>query len=198
MILTTKALNFNFSGDSLSYLVISCGPDVVKPGGTINVTVSAKLAVETNQSETAHITIYVSTVSEPEKVITQGDLTLPADASANTAQYTNAIPGDAVNNTYVQMKITHGTKTFSGIALSLVQNPTYFELRDQAQNLQAQNKNLMSTTDTMSQFAYIATFVAIVFIAATAYIIALTLRAGKKRKTFKQTTLQSEEQRKVT
>jgi hypothetical protein len=185
---SAQALDFEFNGDNLNYLMVSCNPDIVKPGpgGTVDVSVTAKLAVATNQTEVMHITIYVDTASETRKTITEGDIILPENMDPAKAQYTVIVPSDAINNTYVQIRINYASRIYSGISLALIQNPTYNELTTQIQNLE-------STNNTISLFAYIATFVAIIFIAATAYIVALTLKASKKPKTFKQTTLSSDE-----
>ncbi|MCW4009688.1 MAG: hypothetical protein NWF05_03590 [Candidatus Bathyarchaeota archaeon] len=188
---TAQALTFEFTGNNLSYLKVSCSPDNVKPGGTINVTVTAKLLFVTNESNIAHIKIYTDTTAEPRKTITEGDMVIPMDATVGTAQYSVSIPTNAINNTYIQMRIDYDGETFSGINLALIQNPTYNDLMAIALILQSQNNKLTENNNTINLFAYVATFIAIVFIASTAYIIAITLKANKKRKNFRQTTLPS-------
>jgi heme/copper-type cytochrome/quinol oxidase subunit 2 len=73
------------------------------------------------------------------------------------------------------MSMSDDWRIFSKITVSLVQNPTYFELK-------TQNSDLQSSNDTLSVLMYIAIFVAIVFIATTVYILSLTFKAKKSKR----------------
>jgi hypothetical protein len=177
-----QALKFNFSDDSLSYLVVSGTPDTSKPGDTVSVSVSGKLAVETNESILAHVKFYVDAISEPKKLISEGGLLLPANTDEGAAQYSVAIPSNVINGTYLYMSITVGVKTFPIIYVSLVQNPAYSELQSQLRTLQAQKSDLEASNSNLTAIVYIAVLVAVIFIATTAYILMLTFRVNKNRK----------------
>jgi len=181
---STQALGFNSSDKDVNYLIVKGSPDLAKPGDTISINVAGKLAAASNVSDIFHITLYVDTTSQPSKIITEGNLILPADATEGTVQFSVAIPSDTIDNTYLYMSLSDGWRTYSKISIShiqLIQNPTYLELQNQNAELQKQNANLQSTTDTLSILFYIATFVAAIFIITTVYILFLTFRAKKNK-----------------
>ena len=181
---STQALGFNSSDKDVNYLIVKGSPDLAKPGDTISINVAGKLAAASNVSDIFHITLYVDTTSQPSKIITEGNLILPADATEGTVQFSVAIPSDTIDNTYLYMSLSDGWRTYSKISISLIQliqNPTYLELQKQNAELQKQNANLQSTNDTLSILFYIATFVAAIFIITTVYILFLTFRAKKNK-----------------
>ena len=181
---STQALGFNSSDKDVNYLIVKGSPDLAKPGDTISINVAGKLAAASNVSDIFHITLYVDTTSQPSKIITEGNLILPADATEGTVQFSVAIPSDTIDNTYLYMSLSDGWRTYSKISISLIQliqSPTYLELQNQNAELQKQNANLQSTNDTLSILFYIATFVAAIFIITTVYILFLTFRAKKNK-----------------
>jgi len=128
---SAQALKFNSSDFTLNYLIVTGTPDLAKPGDTISISVAGKLAMPTNVTEIFQITFYVDTVTQPAKTITNGNLVLPEDATEGTAHFSIAIPSDTLNNTYLYMTISDGSRTYSKISITLIQNPTYFELEVQ-------------------------------------------------------------------
>jgi hypothetical protein len=172
---SAQALGFNSSDYSLSYLIVTGSPDVVKPGEAVSVNMMGKLAVASNASDIIHVRFFADTASKPSEVIMEGDLILPADATEGTRQFSVTIPSDVINNTWLYMSMSDDWRIFSKITISLVQNPTYFELK-------SQNSDLQSSNDTLSVLMYIAIFVAIVFIATTVYILSLTFKAKKSKR----------------
>jgi preprotein translocase subunit SecG len=179
---SARALAFNATDASLSYIVVSGNPDVAKPGETVSVSVTGKLAIISNVSDTLHITIYVDSLTQPSQVISEGDLVLSADATERTAHISVAIPTDVINNTYLYMSLTDNSRTYSKISLSLIQNPTYFDLQVQNSNLQTRNNELESSSGTLNFLLYTAIFVAVIFIITTVYILSLTFRSKRNKK----------------
>jgi hypothetical protein len=179
-----QALSSSFNDSAINYLVVSGTPDAVKPGGTVTVVVTAKLSDLYNESDVLHIKIFADTASESAKVLSQGDLVLPAgpNATAATATYSVSIPSDAITNTYLYATINDNLRMYSRISLSLIQPHTYSELQSQINTLQSQNNDLRATNSTTNLLLYIALAVAALFIVTTVYILSLTLRGTKKRR----------------
>ena len=171
---STQALNFSSSDNSLNYLIVTGTPDLAKPGDTISVIITGKLAVASNASDTFQITFIVDTASQPAKTITNGNLVLPGDATEATSSFSIAIPTDTITNTYLYMTMRDDSRTYSKIPITLIQNPTYLEL-------QTQNNDLQSSNNTLSILMYIAIFVAVIFIITTVYILSLTFKAKKNK-----------------
>ena len=178
-----EALNFSSSDNSLNYLIVTGTPDLAKPGDTIFITVKGKLAAASNISDTFQITFYVDTSSQPAKIITNGNLALPGDATEATVSFSIAVPTDTIDNTYLYMTMSDYSRTYSKIPITLIQDPAYFEL-------QTQNSDLQSSNNTLSILMYIAIFVAVIFIITTVYILSLTFKAKKSKSQNPNTSVQ--------
>jgi hypothetical protein len=186
---SVQALSFNCGDNFVNYVTVSGSLDLAKPGDTVIVNVSGKLAFNvTSQADTFNIKFFVDTLTEPQKTVTEGDLVLPADSSIGTAQYSIAIPTDVINNTYLYMSMNDGIRTYAQISITLIQNPTYPDLQFQVQNLQSTNNalqsinnNLRSSNNSLTTIVYIIAFIALIFVATTVSMLALTFRANKRR-----------------
>ncbi len=179
---SARALSFNASDVSMNYLIVSGTPDVIEPGGAVSVNVTAKLSANSSEQDVFRITLLVDTDAEMGKIVSQGDLILPSDGTPATARFSVAIPSDAINNTYLYLNMNDGSKSYSKISISLIQNPSYLALQSKVQILQSQNSNLRQANNDLSIIMYAAIFVAIVFIVTTSYILVLTFRAKKNKK----------------
>lgn len=171
---SVQALGFNLSDYSLSYLIVTGSPDIVKPGDIVTITVRGMLAVESITSESLNVKFFADTSSTPQEVIMEGTLVLPADATEEARQFSVTIPSTAIHNTWLTMSVGSDWSLYSKITVSQIQNPTYSELK-------TQNEELQSSNSTLNLLMYTAVFIAIVFIIATIYIMFLTLRANKKK-----------------
>lgn len=139
---TTKALNLTYN-DGTTNLTIT-GPDVTRGGITESYTVSGQLLIHAQTR--IHITLSLDTSSQLSKVILEDD-TMPNgtyDAGFTfTKPYHVFIPTDAKNNTYIYAKIETLSMNFSS-GVSLIQYPTYNDLRYQIASLQSQVNNLQT------------------------------------------------------
>ncbi len=180
-----QALNQSFSDGILNFVIISGTPDVVKPGETVAVSISAKLVDSVNESDVLHVRLFVDTNSEPSKLVTQGDLVLPAGPNASTANgtYSVSIPADAISNTYLYATLSDNSHVYTKISIALIQTHTNSELQSQVNSLQSQNDSLQATNNTTTLLLYIALAVAALFIVTTVYILSLTMRGKKNRPT---------------
>jgi hypothetical protein len=186
---SVQALSFNCGDNFVNYVTVSGSPNLAKPGDAVIVNVSGKLAFNvTSQADTFHVKFFVDTLTEPQKPVAEGDLVLPADSSIGTAQYSIAIPANVINNTYLYMSLNDGIRTYAQISVALIQNPTYPDLQSQVQNLQSTNNalqsinnNLQSSNNSLTTIVYLVALIAIIFVATTVSMLALTFRANKRR-----------------
>ncbi len=180
------ALTFSGGDSFISYFVVSGSPDVARPGDTAQIRVTGKLVLP-GQPDILHIAIYADTTSGIGSVVTEGDLMLPGDATEASSQYSVALPLNVINNTYLYLKASDGTRSYSKIPVTLIQNPTYSELLGTNKNLQAQVGNLTSQVETLKSdnstltvLLYVAVAVTVIFILTTFYIIVSVVRTKAK------------------
>lgn len=132
---STKAFNYSYTDNFLTYFGVSSSPDIVSPGGTVSANITGLLR-DSSQSVVFHITYYVDTSSQTYKLVNAQDLYLSGNSIPNIAYTQITVPLDALSNTFVYAVISNGTITFSKVPIALVLNPTYSAL--QTQNLQLQ------------------------------------------------------------
>lgn len=167
-----KSLILDFNDENWSDLKVS-GPDLVKPGETQSYLVSGTLGRV--GLESIHVKFWLDTSSQTQKVVLEADPLVSGIYNTGyelNATYQIFIPTDAINNSYMHVKLDTATKHFYS-AVSLVQKPTYVEI-------QSQNSNLQSQLNSITALAIASSVVALVLLGTTIYFAVRKPKAAPK------------------
>ncbi len=162
---SAAALSFSYQDNVLGNFSITSNQNATKPNGVVTVTVLCMLPSSASAPIVLHIIFQVDTAAQSAKVLNEQDMIVDSKTTFKSSITQIVVPSDAVNGAYVYATVTNGTITFSKIAVTLVQAPSYAELQTQVNLLNAslisQQANntalLINNTNLQNQLATLQT-----------------------------------------